>query len=321
MGGWRSWALTLALLATACVGATSCGDEPGAEEEIASALEQVREDFDARRAAAVCARTSTGPRCPTTVGHLLDRAAASTSSVRSGEREVVGVKVRGGTATATVTLSDRVDGRLRFVRGDGRWKLADLGIRADLERSRWKDVPAVLEDPQDPDTPLPCPPILRVVHHGPRPVRGGCVLRLASDDMAIVMLTAFGDFAVARCGVRLAIHMASNSTGALADQIEFRGRGICAKARACRDGETGLRYPWQGDTPRGTLAAGMHLRFDICVNTPLGRARGMLHYRLAKQGGELVATPYDYPIGESSLQLRGAWDVKPDRFGPPAPRR
>jgi hypothetical protein len=313
----------VALLALVCAGAvaTSCGEDANPRDEIATALREIRADFDAGRIAKVCARMSTGPRCPATVRFLRDRATPNTSSMRAGEREVVGVELRRDRATATVTLGERVPGQLRFVRRDGGWRLADLGVRADLERSRWKSEPDVLRPSPVPATPASCPPITRILNRGEDPVRGGCILRFAGDDVAVVLLTAFGDFAVASCAMSYTVHVAVNTTEAVVDHIEFAGPGLCAETRRCRDGETGLRYPWQGDKLTGSLAAGMHLRFDICVNTPLGRARGMLHYRLFKRGPHLVARAYDFPIGDSSVQLLGAWDVEPDDLAEAARRR
>jgi len=314
----------------ACVVATAsigCGDEPDVGEEVGAALEEIREDFDAGRIASACARMTVGSSCREKLRLLRERAQPSTSSLRSGRRDVVGVRSEGGRATAAVTLNDRVSGRLRFVRRGGEWKLADIGTRANPKRSRWKPATGELQDPSLPKMRLAgCPLMTRILHHGRHPVRGGCTLRFASDDMAIVMLSAFGDFTVGRCSMRFDFHAASNTLGTLADDIDFGGTGICARARPCADGETGLRYPWQGDDLTGSLSAGVHLRFDLCINTPLGRARGMLHYRLVERGGELTARTYDYPIGESSIQLVGGWQVEPDELrspsrGPSALRR
>lgn len=317
MGGSGSYARTVALLGVLCAGAlvAGCADEADPEREIVATLQEIRTDFDAGRVRRACARMAVGPRCRAILRLLADRAAPSASSVRAGERKVVEVQVRRGVATAVVTLSERVPGRLRFVEAEGGWKLADVGVRADLRRSRWKALPASFGGSRPEPKRLACPPITRIVHHGVAPVSGGCSLRFSTDDMAVVLLTAFGDFEVARCAFGLTFHAASNTTATLADRIRFRGHGICSKVRACPDGETGLRYPWQGDPVRGSLAAGMHLRFDVCVNTPLGRARGMLHYDLVNRGDNLVARPHDYPIGESSVQFVGVWDVQPDTIG------
>jgi hypothetical protein len=306
----------------ACVVATAsiaCGDEPDVEEQVGAALAEIRDDFDAGRIASACARMSVGAGCREKLRLLRERAQPSTSSLRSGRREVVDVRSKGGRATAVVTLNKRVDGRLRFARRGGEWRLADIGVRADPKRSRWKPATGQLRDFSLPKMRLAaCSQMRRILHHGRHPVRGGCVLRFSSDDMAIVMLSAFGDFTVARCSMRFDFHAASNTLGTLADDIDFRGPGICARARPCADGETGLRYPWQGDGLTGSFSDGVHLRFDICINTPLGRARGMLHYRLVERDGELTARTYDYPIGESSIQLVGAWQVEPDELRSPS---
>jgi hypothetical protein len=305
-------------MALACVVATTsigCGDEPDVGEEVGAALEEIREDFDAGRIASACARMTVAASCLEKLRLLRERAQPSTSSLRSGRRDVLDVRSERGRATVAVTFSERVGGRLRFIRRSGEWRLADIGLKADLTRLRWKPAMVADRDPSLQEIPRRCPLITRVRHHGRDPVHGGCVLRFASDDMAIIMLTAFGDFTVARCSMRFDFHTASNTFGTLADDIDFGGTGICTKARPCADGETGLRYPWQGDDLAGSLSVGLHLRFDLCINTPLGRARGMLHYRLFKRGRDLVARTYDYPIGESSIQLAGAWEVEPDNLG------
>ncbi len=303
-------------LAVACGSAiASCGGgEPDPKEQVGAALAALQADFDAGHVERACAQTTLGPGCRATVRFLVDRGTPNHSRMRSGERRVTDVKVRGSQATATVTLNERVDGSLRFVRRGGDWKLAGLGVKPDLERSRWKDAPAMeRSSPPDP-TPLACPPITRYVHRGYSAVRGGCELRFSSDDVAIVMLSAFDDVAIAECSAAFTVHVSANTTATLADQIKFRGPGACGQIRRCRDGETGLRYPWQGDLPRGPLANGMHLRFDICVNTPFGRARGMFHYRLIRRGSEVIAQAYDFPTGDRSIQFVGAWDVEPDDF-------
>jgi hypothetical protein len=44
----------------------------------------------------------------------------------------------------------------------------------------------------------------------------------------------------------------------------------------------------------------------------------MLHFRLARRDGVLTATPYDFPIGDRSIQFAGVWDVEPDGFESPS---
>lgn len=127
-------------------------------------------------------------------------------------------------------------------------------------------------------------------------------------------LTALGDFAVAHCRSNLVLNAASNSTGLLADHIEFGGPGLCNRVRHCADGETGLRYPWQGNKLEGPFSPTVDAKFDICLNTPIGRARGMLYLRLTRRGDGWVAATHDYPIGESSVRLSGRWTVSPDGF-------
>lgn len=318
MGGFKSY-VGFALVLVCCAATMSaCGngsaESDSEEKQVAAAYAKLKDDFEAGHVKRVCGGMTASSRCPAIVRFLRARGEVSTSRVRSGERRVLAVDVRGARATALVTLSKRVPGRLNFVRHDDAWKLTSVDMSADLQRRRWRAVPAVLEDPWPEPKKLSCPPIVDISRGSDRAVRGGCVLHFEGDDVAVVKLTAFGDFVVARCSVGFDLHASSNSSATLADGVEFGGPRLCARIRRCQDGETGLRYPWQGDVPRGTLEEGMHLRVDVCLNTPLGRARGMLHYLLVREDGELVAKPFDYPIGDRSIQLVGEYDVEPDGF-------
>lgn len=304
-------------LALLCVSLSSaCGQEIAApEERIQAQIDAMRSAFEARDVAGVCALT-TAPRCPATIGYLLEHGRASTSPARSGKRDVVEVTVDGRLATAIVTFHDRIPGLLRFrERGDG-WKLADVSLSPVEARSSWRWVTATgIESFRSwrmrGSRSVPCPPITSIAHAGMAAVRGGCRFQVANSDLAVLMFTALGDFEVARCAGSHMLHIASNSTAILADRIRFLGPGICGPIQHCEDGETGLRYPWQGSKLRGRFTPPLHMQIDICVNTPLGRARGMLHFQIARNGRSWTATPYDYPIGESSIQFSGSSRMSP----------
>jgi hypothetical protein len=217
-----------------------------------------------------------------------------------------------------VTLHEHEPGELRFVERGGRWKLVDLAITPVPDRSSWTLASDTLNESfrvlrARGARRVPCPPVTRIAHSGEDPVRGGCALRFRDDDMALLTLTVVGDFVAARCRSSFSLNVASNTT-LLADHIEFGGPGPCADVRRCADGETGLRYPWQGDKRKGPFSPALNMNLDICVNTPFGRARGMLYFRLGRRAGRWVAVPHDYPIGYSSVQLSGAWEVEPDEF-------
>lgn len=309
----RAIAVLLALAATIL---SSCGDRsPDHAAQVEQTLEQIRQAFDAGDVAGVCAlHAIERARCVATTRFLRDRGRLDTSSMRSGERRVLDVRVRGRRAVATVTLNKRVPGRLGLVERDGVWMPTDLRVRPIEDRSRWRTTSVISETVRATRTTgsgsTPCPATRLLSNSAYVALRGGCVLRLTGDEMPLLMLTSLGDFVVARCSSSFSIHLEPIASTMRVDRIRFRGPGMCAETRRCRDGETGLTYPWQGGKLRGPYEP-MQTRFDICVNTPLGRARGMLYFRLDRRGTRWTATTDDYPIGESSIQIGGAWDVAP----------
>lgn len=311
--GSRVRAVAMAVSGAIALGATviACGDDesagPDGRGDAAAALERIRTDFDAGRVAAVC-RTVAQPRCRELVAFLRERPAADGSAADPARHEPLGVRVAGDRATIRIALGGGIDGRVRMVSRGGEWKLAGIATRPDPGPRPWEPSREAVK------TPLVCPRISAIAHRGRDAVRGGCAVRLRGPETSLVMLTAFGDFVVARCSLDFTINLSSNVTDVLADAIVVRGPGICRGTRRCADGETGLRYPWQGDLPRGAPSAGMRLRFDLCVNTPLGRVRGMWHYRLVRRDGEVLVRAYDHPVGESSIQLLGTWTADRDDF-------
>lgn len=234
---------------------------------------------------------------------------------------MIAVSARGDRAQAIVTLNKRVPGRLRLVKRDGEWKLTRVTAAPIPERSRWRlagarVAPVVLARMRD-ERRTPCPRLAPVDRNAHDPTRGGCAFRVTSRDVPVLLLTAFGDFRIARCSASFDLSMAPNLLGLLADRIAFAGPGLCDEMKRCADGETGLRYPWQGDKLGKRTRPPFDAQLDICVNTPLGRARGMQFFRVVKDGKTWTVKPHDYPIGASSIQLGGRWRVAPAGFDLP----
>lgn len=310
----RILALLLVLACTWCV--VSCGNEPadpGAQMQ--AELDELRVALAAGDAARVCARVAEAA-CPKVARYLIEHGRPDVTPLRSGRRTVIDVDRVRDRAVATVTLNERIPGRLGFLQRDGEWRLTGLAVRPDEGRSRWRwatnsQVESFRAGRMRAGERAPCPPVTAIVHAGHSAVRGGCRFRVASRRTRVVMLTALGDYEVARCASSHLLHIASNTTAILADRIRFGGHGLCKRIRRCRDGETGLRYPWQGSKLRGRFAPPLHMQLDICVNTPLGRARGMFHFELTRDGDRWTAMPSDYPIGASSIQFGGASTFKP----------
>jgi hypothetical protein len=301
-------------MALALAGA-ACGDRAESPaDEVAAVLREVQASFARGDVRAVCDRTVGVSRCEQTVRRLARRPLRNGARGRPRRREVIDVRVEGDRARVVVTLNPRIPGRLELVRRGGRWRLTSLAVRPATDRSRWDGVSAgyaaVSTTRVRNGRRRKCPPITAIRHAGERAVDGGCALRVVSDAAPLWMLTSFGDAMVARCRASYLLHVAPNTTSALADRIRFGGRPPCGEVRHCRDGETGLRYPWQGMGIAGERRPAVHMHFDICVNTPFGRARGFLHFRLAPDGsGGWAADPYDYPIGDRSIQIGGDWRV------------
>jgi hypothetical protein len=307
--------IVAALLAAASAAGAACGGDadPGAEEQVAAALREVRASFAAGDVGGVCARTSGVASCDRTVRFLVDRAKRRGRGA-TAPGGLVDVRLAGGRATAIVGLKPRIPGAVRFVEEDGAWKLADLRVRPLLARSRWRAASGQIEAIQIAQTRggrrVVCSPW--VFDKGARePARdSGCTFRVASAGAPVTMLTAFGALEVARC--RAGYSLAGDGlAGISVDRVGFAGPGLCAEIAHCRHGETGLTYPWQGSKAEGPYRP-IHFAIDICVNTPLGRVRGMSHWRLTRRGRDWAIAPYDYPVGESSIQLGGLWDLRPD---------
>jgi hypothetical protein len=219
---------------------------------------------------------------------------------------VLGAAVDGRRATARVVLAPRLSGRVTLTERRERWIVDDLAIlppevdgkAPELGFGAWRDSPRGRR--------VPCPPV-----HGRR--GGGCLAQVEPAPTKIILLTAVGALPVARCQFGYRLHVGDPIY--LADEVRFSGPGLCERIDHCPDGETGLRYPWLGNGLRTSSASIVRVYFDVCINTPVGRARGFLLTRLTRTAGNWRAQTYDGPIGISSFQLVGAWDLEPDDFG------
>jgi hypothetical protein len=308
--------VALGLLAVAQLNGLGCAPQ-SPEEQVSAAIADLGRRFKAGDLVGVCGELTSRARaratgstevgeCSRALGHLLAPHARSASIQRSGRRRVMAVEVKGATAKAIVTLNGRMPGSLRLVRRGGGWKLDDLRVRPLPRRSTWKETRQIANL-----SPLRrrgarrerCPAITMVTQTGAGGVRGGCSFGVTSDDASFLMLTALGDF---------------DETNVIVHEVEFSGPPPCDRIGHCQDGETGLRYPWQGNGIP-TRRPGVVLQIDICVNTPFGRVRGLQITELRRLHRNWTALSVDYPVGDRSMQIGGRWDVRPDdlAFGPP----
>jgi hypothetical protein len=280
-------------------------------------IAELREALRAEGPAGLCARVDDPAGC-LPVARALHRGVPAPSALRPSGRSVLDVRrdIRG--ATATVALHKRVPGELRFVERDGAWRLARLTLTPAVERSSWplKDAQSKiahvtrLRDGRR----VPCPAIERIEHGGRDAVAGGCELRFNSSDLAVRLLTAVGDFTVGRCQASFVVNTSPGLTALLVDHIDLSGPGLCSGAAPCADGETGLRYPWQGTIRKSGFSNGVDVSFDVCLNTRVGRVRGMIYLRLARRADSWAVALHDYPAGDSSVMLGGRWSVAPGDF-------
>jgi hypothetical protein len=327
----------LAAVLVVAIGAPACaGDERTPKEQLTAALEELQARFDSGDLDQVCAGMTPAAReratgspgtagCPRAVARLLSPGRRVTSSARAARRRVLAVELRGERATATVTLNDRIPGALELARRDGRWKLDDLAVHPIPAKSTWDEATGTSSEGFSvyrvaAGRRAPCPQITRISQAGGGAVDGGCALTVTSPSAPFILLSAFGDFEIARCRGRYLLYV-DNSSNVFAHEVEFSGKPPCRRIAHCKDKETGLRYPWQGQrVPSG--AGVVALLNDICVNTPAGRVRGLQVTELRRRQGDWTARPPDYPVGAGSIQIGGRWDVEPDglEFGPPRRR-
>lgn len=162
-----------------------------------------------------------------------------------------------------------------------------------------------------------CPPIDAIRHAGSDAVDGGCAFRLATGRAELLVDGDRGrdGKVVATCASRLTINMADNVSAALVDQVSFDGARECRRMRPCPDGTTGLRYPWQGPPPAWPPRPPLVMRFDICLRTLAGRARGFIAFRVRHGPAGWTATAGASPIGSTPVTLSGTWRIRPAGFG------
>jgi hypothetical protein len=307
--GATSGAVLLSMMLVLVVG---CGDSPQATEDgskIVAALSAVQDRARQGDFNGVCASLSHSARsryakvdgrtCASGLATLL-RARRPPRQV--GRPDVVGTRIEAERATATLALTSRLRGEVGLTRQDGRWLLDDLRVTPsrsavaapELGYGAWREGRRR----------RPCPPV--------DGMGGGCVSRVERASTDVQLLSVLGKVSIARCRFGYRLHVGDPIY--LADRVRFTGPDPCDRIDRCVDGETGLRYPWLGNGLRTSAPNVVKVYFDVCINTPVGRARGFLLTRFERAADDWRAETYDAPIGTSGFQMTGTWDVAPDDF-------
>jgi len=277
-------------------------------------LRQLHRAGDARGICALMTDTArtraTGsPRigaCGDKLAELLVKRRQSTSRMRTGSRELKSLRVTGSNATAIVALNELVPGVIRMVERDGAWKLDSLAVRPLQARSKSK---RVVEGTSESFSDFRewagrqglCPPVEAVRN-------GSCSLEVSASAAPLILLTALGDFEVARCAAVYRLYI--DTINIIGHDVEFFGSPRCSRMEICRDRRSGLRNPWWGNKVPGADGV-VALRLNVCLETSDGRVAGMQFLELRRDGRAWRLRPADYPVGESSLQIGGRWRVEP----------
>jgi len=316
--GLRRVGLAGILLGLSIVACGQADRDPQAE--VREAYGTVVERFDAGDHDGVCKRLTAAARaratgssdvrrCGARLGRILAEDRRTTSRVRPKRRALLAVRAADGRATATIAMSRRIPGTVPLVAEDGVWRLDSLTVRPSISKSRWAPATAQTKSFSDLREALGrlglCVPLDEDGLAGQG--TGGCLIDLASPSVPVIVLTAVGDFELARC--RASFRLYFDSVNIIGYDAAFSGNGFCDRVRTCRregrsdDHWSGSRIP----SATGSVA----LRLGICVGTPAGRAEGEQTIELARRRDRWWGHPADYPVGESSIQLGGRWTVRP----------
>jgi hypothetical protein len=232
------------------------------------------------------------------------------SSTRGAPPTVTSVDGIGDQARATIVDGAGWTTTATFAKESGAWKLAGFLGRPAKE---FEQIEMVDRDGD------PCPDVSDWNH--PK-VTGGCSFTAAATDVAIRLLTPFGDVELADCSVDYRVSVAPPGHGWIHD-VEFGGdqRNRCTEIEPCLT-DDGEHRPWQtrivGDGKGGHLQ-----RVVICLRTPLGsfaRHHVIRHHviRLARENDGWRAEPTNQ--GDAGFKIDGPLTIAGDPFDIRKPR-
>lgn len=144
------------------------------------------------------------------------------------------------------------------------------------------------------------------VNSSVRPIVGGCVVKARAATVFKIM-TPFGRVPLAECDFRFTAHVESNGEVTLED-VATSGSNPCGDVRACREDTDPERQPWLGWIEAGD--DGYALVLDACMDTCAGWFDGELVLPLERTGGAWRARAERAPLGDSGLELTGAWRLE-----------
>lgn len=324
-GRVRTRRAVAALVATMAL--ASCGDAP--DPPVGAALRQALAAFADRDAAGVCRLLSRKARF--LIGHSghegpplhcesdVERYFQWMEGYRTASRpRVLDVASDGdGTATADVRLPGGKQVTLPFRQERGRWRL-DALFDAPLSYMQVARTPrgdrlvaqsgnppervdagaVTVREADEPDLPH-CPPT--DTERFPR-VRGGCVLKLKAEKLAVSVWTPFGVVRFGRCDVEANLRMDGDGHVWI-PKFKIVGPNPCSDSVPCRDDKPEL-LPWQGTIERdddGRLRLRIH---DVCLDSCIGRFEGTWDLRLT-EGPERWSMRLASMIGTSGWRIDG----------------
>lgn len=289
LGACAAWAFAALALA-------ACGDDPDTpRERVAAALADARERFSTGDLAGVC------DGCEPRLMRLL---AQSGATLADSGREVLAVDGSGARAKATVRLGRWLPGTIRLREDGDVWRLSALEARPIPERTKWEPLTGGTDEYSETRKRLGrqrlCPPVDRVGLTPSGLVLDACSMNLRTGAATVTVLTAFGDVEIARCKASYQLYV--DSANILGHRVRFRGGPICRRVSSCRgDMWAGYWIPPPGP--------GFALRYEVCVDTPVGKMSGAQVVRFVRRGSGWEARVADHPVGESAVLVGGTWRV------------
>lgn len=323
MTGRSSAAIVMAAVVVAVSGATTgCSGEDSASgaADPAAAIRDAQDAFAAGDAAATCDRIAkdagtiehgTPTSCERAVRHLFG--AMPRGRWSKGERpHVARVDAEGGRATAIVEDQAGRAAKVRLAKVDGSWRQAALIGMPLREFDEFEDHLRAFDLPASRSKPInvvdgsgaPCPPL----RNGNYPrVKGGCVVEVSGRNVPIRLLTAFGEFELAKCtvGYRIAV---SPSGRTWTSKVTFQDFLLeaCSKLEPCLTNAWAFK-PWAGQLESDGDGSYTH-RMLICLRTGVGLLGGELVMRLTRDGDGWKVKPSGE--GDTGLQIDRALAVE-----------
>jgi hypothetical protein len=260
--------------------------------------------------------------CPQDVRRRLGEIRAGGGWRHSGEARVVGVRVAGSRATATIARTVGAHTDLPLSREGGRWKLDSffgnapdrhLAFATELT-SRSFPSSYGADGVRATRNEAPCPP-MSMSHSGA--VAGGCVIEGTSTSRARLRIaTAFGEFDLSDCTIEMRTRVDARGR-TWTDNLAFRREpgdpmNACGDIYRCPLDDRGVESTRLAPLPGRIVSdgtGGYLQRVDVCLETCIGDYLGELQVTLDRDDSAWKARAADAPVGSSGLRVDAAFEL------------